>query len=107
MGFILDGLDSEAYDRSYTDRDLLRRVAAYFWPYRRQMLLVAGAIALNSITGIGGPILIAAALTPSRAARRRRPSCCSAPGSSCSARRPGASISSSSGSRRGWWETWC
>jgi ATP-binding cassette, subfamily B, bacterial len=59
MGFILDGLDSEAYDRKYSDRELLRRVATYFWPYRRQMLLVAGAIALNALTGIGGPILIA------------------------------------------------
>jgi len=58
MGFILDGLDTEAYDRNYGDRELLRRIAAYFWPYRRQMLLVAGAIALNSAAGIGGPILI-------------------------------------------------
>ena len=30
MGFVLDGLDSEAYDRNYTDRDLIRRIAAYF-----------------------------------------------------------------------------
>lgn len=58
MGFILDGLDTEAYDRNYSDRELLRRVLAYFWPHRRRMLLVATAITLNSAAGSGGPILI-------------------------------------------------
>ena len=41
MGFILDGLDTEDYDRNYSDRELLRRIINYFWPYRRQMALVA------------------------------------------------------------------
>lgn len=58
MGFILDGLDSEAYDRQYSDRDLLRRVLGYFWPHRRRLVLVAGALAANSLAGSGGPILI-------------------------------------------------
>ncbi len=58
MGFILDGLDTEAYDRNYSDRELLRRVLAYFWPHRKRMLLVATAITLNSAAGSGGPILI-------------------------------------------------
>jgi ABC-type multidrug transport system fused ATPase/permease subunit len=62
MGFILDGLETEAYDRNYSDRELLRRVAGYFWPYRKKMALVAGAIALNSVAGTGGPILIAAGI---------------------------------------------
>ena len=33
MGFILDGLDTEAYDRNYSDRELLRRILGYFRPY--------------------------------------------------------------------------
>ncbi len=33
MGFIMDGLDAEAYDRKYTDRDLVRRIARYFRPH--------------------------------------------------------------------------
>ena len=33
MGFILDGLETEAYDRNYSDRDLLRRLLSYFAPY--------------------------------------------------------------------------
>ncbi|MBC7263402.1 MAG: ABC transporter ATP-binding protein [Chloroflexi bacterium] len=59
MGFILDGLETEAYDRSYSDRELLRRIIGYFRPYSRQMFLVAIMIALNSLAGTGGPILIA------------------------------------------------
>jgi ABC-type multidrug transport system fused ATPase/permease subunit len=62
MGFILDGLDTEDYDRQYRDRDLLSRIIGYFWPYRRQMILVAFAITLNSVAGTGGPILISKAI---------------------------------------------
>jgi ABC-type multidrug transport system fused ATPase/permease subunit len=62
MGFILDGLDTEDYDRNYSDRDLLSRIAGYFWPYRRQMILVGVSIALNSAAGSGGPILISHAI---------------------------------------------
>jgi ABC-type multidrug transport system fused ATPase/permease subunit len=58
MGFILDGLDTESYDRTYGDRELLRRLLGYFTPYGRQMVLVAIAITLNSAAGTGGPILI-------------------------------------------------
>jgi ATP-binding cassette subfamily B protein len=62
MGFILDGLDTESYDRNYTDRELLRRIVSYFRPYTRQMALVAAMLALNSAAGTGGPILISKAL---------------------------------------------
>jgi ATP-binding cassette subfamily B protein len=62
MGFVLDGLETEAYDRSYSDRDLLVRIVHYFRAYRRQMALVGVAIALNSAAGTGGPILISRAI---------------------------------------------
>ncbi len=62
MGFILDGLETEAYDRQYSDRELLRRILRYFRPYTRQMLLVAAATTLNSVVGSAGPILISKAL---------------------------------------------
>ncbi len=58
MGFVLDGLETEAYDRSYSDRELLARIASYFRPYGRQMIVIGVAIALNSLAGTGGPILI-------------------------------------------------
>lgn len=59
MGFILDGLETEDYDRQYGDRELLTRIVDYFRPYTRQMLLVALMITLDSAAGTGGPILIA------------------------------------------------
>jgi len=62
MGFILDGLDTESYDRVYSDRELLRRIIGYFRPYSRQMILAAIAITLNSAAGSGGPILISKAV---------------------------------------------
>ncbi len=33
MGFIMDGLDAEAYDREYNDRQLLNRIISYFRPH--------------------------------------------------------------------------
>jgi ABC-type multidrug transport system fused ATPase/permease subunit len=62
MPFLLDGLDSEDYDRSYTDSELIRRIGGYFRPARAQMLLAAGMLTLNSAAGTGGPILISRAL---------------------------------------------
>jgi len=62
MGFILDGLDTEAYDREYSDRELLHRIISYFRPHGRKMILVAAMITLNSVAGTGGPILISRAI---------------------------------------------
>ncbi len=62
MGFILDGLDTESYDREYSDRDLLRRIISYFRPYGRKMALVALMLTLNSVAGSGRPIVIAKAI---------------------------------------------
>ncbi|RMG92636.1 MAG: ABC transporter ATP-binding protein [Chloroflexi bacterium] len=62
MGFILDGLETEDYDRQYSDRELLLRILSYFRPYSRQMWLVAVMITLNSLAGTASPILIARAI---------------------------------------------
>jgi len=62
MGFVLDGLETEAYDRKYSDIELLTRIIGYFRPYTRQMILVGVMIALNSLAGTGGPILISKAI---------------------------------------------
>ena len=58
MGFVMDGLDAEAYDRTYGDRELVRRILAYFRPRARTMLLVALMIVLQSAFDTGVPILI-------------------------------------------------
>ncbi|MBP7095890.1 MAG: ABC transporter ATP-binding protein [Spirochaetia bacterium] len=58
MGFILDGLESESYDRAYSDRQLVRRIGAYFRPYRRHIAGVAASIALASFAEAGVDLLL-------------------------------------------------
>ncbi|MEP7189519.1 MAG: ABC transporter ATP-binding protein, partial [Roseiflexaceae bacterium] len=58
MGFLMDGLDSEAYDRTYTDRQLVGRILSYFRPQAHRMLIVAGAVVLTSLVDTGVPIVI-------------------------------------------------
>jgi len=58
MGFILEGLDTESYDRNYSDRELVKRIVSYFAPYTKRMLFVSLALTLNSVAGTAGPILI-------------------------------------------------
>ena len=62
MGFILDGLETESYDRHYSDRELLERIVGYFRPHRGRMALIAVMITLNSVMGALGPIVIARAV---------------------------------------------
>ncbi len=58
MGFLMDGLDAESYDRKYGDRYLVSRIAAYFRPYLRKMGIVAVVIVLTSLVDTSLPILI-------------------------------------------------
>ncbi|MCY4436974.1 MAG: ABC transporter ATP-binding protein [Chloroflexi bacterium] len=58
MGFVMDGLDADAYDREYSDRALLRRIINYFRPQTRPMLIVALAVFVGSLTDTAVPILI-------------------------------------------------
>ncbi|MFW6069956.1 MAG: ABC transporter ATP-binding protein, partial [bacterium] len=62
MGFIMDGLDAEAYDRQYPDRELLRRILRYFRRHRQAMVIVALMIGLNSLMDAAFPFLIARSL---------------------------------------------
>jgi ATP-binding cassette subfamily B protein len=57
MGFF-SGLDAEAYDRTYTDRELIRRMAEYFRPHARRLLVVAIALLIISGAGAASPILV-------------------------------------------------
>lgn len=62
MGFIMDGLDAETYDRAYSDRQLLKRIIGYFRPHLSTMGVVALLIGLNSIMDAAFPFLIARGL---------------------------------------------
>jgi ABC-type multidrug transport system fused ATPase/permease subunit len=62
MGFILAGLDTESYDRTYSDRELIRRIVSYFKPEWKRMALVAMMILLNSGFGAARPFLISSGI---------------------------------------------
>jgi len=53
------GLEAEKYDRSYSDRQLVRRITAYFRPQWRRVATVAGMVSLVSLVSTLTPILIA------------------------------------------------
>jgi ATP-binding cassette subfamily B protein len=58
MGFLFDGLDAEAYDRKYDDRQLVRRIIGYFQPETRRMLLVGFTMLLDTLARAVVPIVI-------------------------------------------------
>jgi len=62
MGFILDGLETEAYDRTYSDRVLLRRISSYFRPQLRAMIIVAVMVMLHSLSRAIWPMVMSYAL---------------------------------------------
>jgi ABC-type multidrug transport system fused ATPase/permease subunit len=62
MGFLMDGLEAEAYDRKYTDRALIARIVDYFRPYRRLMLAVAVLVTLNALVDTAFPLLVSRGL---------------------------------------------
>ena len=62
MAFIMEGLDAESYDRSYTDRELVDRIATYFKPERKQIAAVTGMVILDSLLSAALPVLIASGL---------------------------------------------
>ncbi len=69
---ITGGLQAEAYDRSYGDAQLLRRIGAYFRPHAGTVALVALTVALGSLAATILPLVISRginALTGSPAAQ--------------------------------------
>ncbi len=57
MGFF-SGLDAEAFDRTYRDRDLVQRMFAYFKPYRRRLIFASLGIFAVAAGGAATPILV-------------------------------------------------
>jgi len=58
MGFIMDGLEAEAYDRTYSDSSIVARIIGYFRPKLPIMIIVAVLIVLTSLLDTAFPILI-------------------------------------------------
>ena len=56
MGFIMDGLAAEGYDREYSDAQLVRRIYRYFRPYVGTMLTVGLAVFLAAVLDASLPL---------------------------------------------------
>jgi ATP-binding cassette subfamily B protein len=56
------GLDTEAYDRQYGDRELLRRILSYFAPQHRRVVIVGALIAAMSLLGAAQPLAVSRGL---------------------------------------------
>lgn len=50
----MSGLEAEAYDRQYSDRELTRRIGRYFAPFRRQVIIIT--IAVFVMSGLGATV---------------------------------------------------
>ena len=55
---VFRGLDTEAYDRTYTDTELIRRIATYFGPYRRQVWWTIFFVTLVALAGAAQPLIV-------------------------------------------------
>ncbi|HJO32991.1 MAG TPA: ABC transporter ATP-binding protein [Anaerolineales bacterium] len=59
MSFIFGGLATEAYDRGYSDGELVRRIAAYMRPHARRLLVVTLALLTLAVLSAAFPVLVA------------------------------------------------
>lgn len=58
MGFFV-GLDSEGYDRQYSDRQLVERIGGYFAPHRAKLAWATVFLLVISAAGAATPVLVA------------------------------------------------
>lgn len=55
----MSGLGGEAYDRQYSDKELVRRIVAYFGPHRRKTIIVVVAVFLMAFASAAFPLIVA------------------------------------------------
>ncbi len=61
MGFY-EGLNEEKYDRQYPDRDLARRIVAYFTAQRRRVAVIILLTVLMAVISAAEPIVVSKGL---------------------------------------------
>ncbi len=59
MAAIMRGLEGEAYDRQYSDRELVRRIIRYFSAQRRKVVIVSVALVILALVGAAPPLIVA------------------------------------------------
>ena len=58
MGFF-GNLDPEAYDRQYTDRELVGRIAEYFGRHRRSLIIISAGVVATAVLDVVFPLALA------------------------------------------------
>ncbi len=58
MAAVTRGLEAEAYDRQYKDKELLRRILSYFRPHRRKVIIISLCIFLMALAGAALPLIV-------------------------------------------------
>ena len=58
MAAVMRGLEAEAYDRQYSDKDLVSRIIYYFRPHKRKILVTITTILLMAAAGAANPIFV-------------------------------------------------
>lgn len=59
MAAVMSGLGGEAYDRQYSDKELVKRIASYFGPQRRKATVVVITVFLLAIASAAFPLIVA------------------------------------------------
>ncbi len=54
------GLNSDNYDRQYSDRYLISRLASYFVPHKREVVGIMGLLVLFALINSGSPVIVSA-----------------------------------------------
>lgn len=55
---MFSGLEVEAYDRQYSDRELFKRMGSYFKPYSKQMSVIIALLLLIAFSSSSVPLLV-------------------------------------------------
>ena len=58
MAAIMRGLEGEAYDRKYSDQELVNRILRYFRPYKGKIILIIISVLLMALASASVPIIV-------------------------------------------------
>lgn len=58
MAAIMRGLEAEAYDRQYSDKELVKRILSYFRPHLRKVVIITVSVFLMSAANASVPLIV-------------------------------------------------
>ncbi len=62
MAAVMRGLEAEAYDRQYSDKQLVQRILHYFRPHKRKVIIVTICVFLMALAGAALPLIVSNAV---------------------------------------------